>query len=185
MVRCLPSTSAQDEVAAGRLADFPTMEPVFPRMRNPACRINMAITPRRCLCNGFPAPSLIQLGPRTPALCRSFDLGSQPLCSRLAALIVDTLPLAPPDIEERFGISGGIFTTWTTPSRLMRGSRMHGQCRVCIQQVPAVTPQEVCWRPATMPVRVLQDLGKPLSELVFRSRLNSCRSSHCFWLIRR
>ena len=113
---------------------------------------------------GSPHLGLIQLGPRTPALCRSFDLGGQPLCSDLPDLIVDTLPLAPPDIEERFGISGGhihhVDNTVAFDERVPHAWPVPGLYSASAGCHPAGSVIGAAGHNAA--VRVLQDLGKSL-----------------------
>ena len=57
MVRCLPKCVGPGTKwrPAGWLI-FPRWSGISIRMRNPACRINMATILQRCLCNGFPTP---------------------------------------------------------------------------------------------------------------------------------
>ena len=167
---------AWDEVAAGRLADFPTMEWYFHTDAEPSLQDRQG---------NHSAALFVQWVPHTlassswdqepPALCRSFDLGGQPLAPDLPELIVDTLPLAPLILKSALGSPAGIFTTWTTPWHLISGFRTLGRCRVSIQPVPGVTLQGVSLvRPVTTrrfeSCRIWESHS---SELVFPSRLDS------------
>ena len=156
---------AWDEVAAGRLADFPTMEWYFHTDADPSLQDRHG---------NHSAALFVQWVPHTLA-SSSWDQERQryadhliSVASRFAPdlsdLIVDTLPLAPPDIEERFGISGGhihhVDNTVAFDERVPHAWPVPGLYSASAGCHPAGSVIGAAGHNAA--VRVLQDLGKSL-----------------------
>lgn len=156
---------AWDEVAAGRLADFPTMEWYFHTDAEPSLQDQHG---------NHSAALFVQWVPHTLA-SSSWDQERQryadhliSVASRFAPdlpdLIVDTLPLAPPDIEERFGISGGhihhVDNTVAFDQRVPHRWPLPGLYAASAGCHPAGSVIGAAGHNAA--VRVLQDLGKSL-----------------------
>jgi phytoene dehydrogenase-like protein len=96
------------EVQAGRLPDFPTLEWYVHTTRDPSLRDDAGHHNSALFVQSVPySPA----GTTWPDAMPGYVSHLLSLCDRFAPgtsdLVVDTLPLAPPDIEARFGITGG------------------------------------------------------------------------------